>query len=75
MRTARPSHVKERATDSHRVGSLCLKGERWTRQNVTRRGRPEPENGTPVNMENGLHRDNGEGVAATPLPYPLVRSL
>ncbi len=33
-------------------------------------GRPEPERGTPVNMENGLHRDNGEGVAATPLPYP-----
>ena len=33
-------------------------------------GRPEPERGTPVNMENELHRDNGEGVAATPLPYP-----
>src|SRR6266436_2987984 len=36
------------------------------------RGRPEPESGTPVNMENRLHRDNGEGVAATPPPYPLV---
>src|SRR5438477_4948744 len=35
------------------------------------RGRPEPESGTPVNMENRLHCDNGEGVAATPPPYPL----
>src|SRR5258708_30629389 len=40
---------------------------------LTHRGRPEPENGTPVNMENRLHRDNGEGVAATPPPYPLNR--
>ena len=39
--------------------------------NVTRRGRPESETDTPVNIENGLYRDNGEGVAATPLPYPL----
>ena len=38
---------------------------------VTRRGRPELESYTPVNIENGLYRDNGEGVAATPLPYPL----
>src|SRR5207249_7621439 len=38
---------------------------------LTHRGRPEPESGTPVNMENRLHRDNGEGVAATPPPYPL----
>src|SRR2546428_7464892 len=36
-----------------------------------RRGRPELEGDTPVNIENGLYRDNGEGVAATPLPYPL----
>ncbi|MGH7868019.1 MAG: hypothetical protein ACREP9_10430, partial [Candidatus Dormibacteraceae bacterium] len=35
------------------------------------RGRPEREIRTPVNMGNGPHRDNGEGVAATPLPYPL----
>ncbi len=71
MRTARPSHVKELRTDSHQAGSLCPKSERLTREHVTRGGRPEPENGTPVNMENGLHRDNGEGVAATPLLYPL----
>ena len=36
-----------------------------------RGGRPESETDTPVNIENGLYRDNGEGVAATPLPYPL----
>ena len=42
---------------------------------VAHRGRPESEIDTPVNIENGLYRDNGEGVAATPLPYPLVRSL
>ena len=41
---------------------------------LSHRGRPEPESGTPVNMENRLHRDNGEGVAATPPPYPLERS-
>ena len=41
---------------------------------LTHRGRPEPESGTPVNMENRLHRDNGEGVAATPPPYPLEAS-
>src|SRR5437667_7256328 len=38
---------------------------------LSHRGRPEPESGTPVNMENRLHCDNGEGVAATPPPYPL----
>jgi hypothetical protein len=36
-------------------------------------GRPEREIRTPVNMENCLHRDNGEGVApASPLPARLV---
>ena len=35
-------------------------------------GRPVPERGTPVNMEKRLHCDNGEGVVATPLPYPPV---
>ena len=39
--------------------------------NVARRGRPESESDTPVNIGNGPYRDNGEGVAATPLPYPL----
>ncbi len=29
------------------------------------------ESYTPVNIVNGPYRDNGEGVAATPLPYPL----
>jgi len=40
--------------------------------NVARRGRPESESYTPVNIGNGPYRDNGEGVAATPLPYPLT---
>ena len=43
-----------------------------TRVSVASRGRPESETDTPVNIENGLYRDNGEGVAARPLPYPLV---
>src|SRR6266545_5334849 len=34
-------------------------------------GRPESETDTPANIGNGPYRDNGEGVAATPLPYPL----
>jgi hypothetical protein len=34
-------------------------------------GRPESETDTPVNIENGLYCDNGEGVASRPLPYPL----
>ena len=47
--------------------------ERMAAVAAVRWGRPVPERGTPVNMENRLHRDNGEGVAATPLPYPPVR--
>jgi len=38
------------------------------------RGRPERESRTPVNIEKELYRDNGEGVASAPLPYPLERS-
>jgi hypothetical protein len=34
-------------------------------------GRPESETDTPVNIGNGPYCDNGEGVAARPLPYPL----
>ena len=34
-------------------------------------GRPESETDTPANIGNGPYRDNGEGVAARPLPYPL----
>ena len=44
------------------------------RRHVAGRGRPERESRTPVNMGNEPHRDNGEGVAATPLPYPLLTS-
>jgi hypothetical protein len=35
-------------------------------------GRPERESRTPVNIVNQHYRDNGEGVAGRPLPYPLV---
>src|SRR5437867_13352595 len=52
-------------------GSLCPKSEPATRVTVAGGGRPESEIDTPVNIGNGLYRDNGEGVAATPLPYPL----
>ena len=38
---------------------------------MARGGRPESEIDTPVNIENRLYCDNGEGVAVTPLPYPL----
>ncbi len=42
---------------------LAPRGTSW-------RSRPVPETGTPVNMGNQPHRDNGDGVAAMPLPYP-----
>ena len=51
-------------------GSLCPKTESAARP-CRIWGRPESEIGTPVNIGNGPYRDNGEGVAATPLPYPL----
>ena len=35
------------------------------------RGSPGVETYTPVNIGNRPYRDNGEGVAARPLPYPL----
>jgi len=38
-------------------------------------GRPESETDTPVNIGNGPYRDNGEGVAARPLPYPLGQAF
>ena len=67
----RPTHVKERATDSPQVGFTLSKTGASNRGPVAGWGRPEQAICTPVNMENRLHRDNGEGVAATPLPYPL----
>ena len=65
-----PSHVKERRMDSPRSVHIGVRSV----VTLLHRGRPEPESGTPVNMENRLHRDNGEGVAATPPPYPLEDS-
>src|SRR5208283_1579326 len=48
--------------------------QNWNRRggNHADWGRPELESYTPVNIGNGPYRDNGEGVAATPLPYPLT---
>ena len=70
MRTA---HAKpcQRTPDGFSTGEFTLSiSERGARLRPAR-GSPEPERGTPVNMENRLHRDNGEGVALRPLPYPL----
>src|SRR5947208_13068350 len=68
----RPSHVKERRTDSPRgVHSVQNRSESGRRP--ARGGRPESESNTPVNIEDGLYRDNGERVVATPPSYPLVR--
>ncbi len=39
--------------------------------NVIGGGRPESAIDTPVNIGNRPYGDNGEGVAETPLPYPL----
>jgi hypothetical protein len=38
-------------------------------------GSPELERGTPVNMENGLHCHNGEGMAAWAFPLPTRRGV
>jgi len=57
--------------DSPRRGSLCPNSEPLTGATVTGGGRPESDIDTPVNIGNRPYRDNGEGVAATPLPYPL----
>lgn len=39
------------------------------------RGRPVTATVTLVNMGNQPHRDNGEGLAATPAPYPLTEAF
>jgi len=51
------------------VGSATA-GPPIPRQGQPLGGRPELESDTPVNIGNGPYRDNGEGVAATPLSYP-----
>ena len=38
------------------------------------RGRPVTARVMLVNMGNQPHRDNGEGLAATPAPYPLTET-
>ena len=58
-------------TDSPREGFTLSQSGASPAGAPARGGRPELENYTPVNIGNGLYCDNGEGVAATPLPYPL----
>src|SRR5438093_249489 len=75
LRVMRTAHAKpcQRTVDGLPAGwgSLCPKSEPATRQIVAGWGRPESEIDTPVNIGNGPYRDNGEGVAPMPLPYPL----
>src|SRR3974390_2288017 len=71
MRTAlRPSHVKERWSDSHRVGSLCPNSERVTR--AKRHARESPGAGKQHAGKYGewtpSRQRGGGGVTATPLP-------
>jgi hypothetical protein len=56
-------------------GSLCPKSESATRDSAANGGRPELKTYTPVNIGNGPYRDNGKGVAARPLPYPLGQQV
>ena len=63
MKTASAKAMsKNPARTPHGGGSLCPNSER-ARRSLTRGGRPESESDTPVNIENRLYRDNGEGVA------------
>jgi len=66
---------RERKHSSVQVGLPILWGKvcplQEHRAPARCRRRPVRERRSPVNMENRLHRDNGEGVAARPLPYPL----
>ena len=55
----------------HGVGFTLSKFGAYGRVRAAGGGRPESEIDTPVNIGNGPYRDNGEGVAAMPLPYPL----
>ena len=76
LQAMRTAHAKpcQRTADELPTGGFTLStfGAR-DRVLVAGWGRPELENYTPVNIGNGPYRDNGEGVAATPLPYPLER--
>jgi hypothetical protein len=65
----------QRTQDGLPTGGVHSVQNRSGRQpELRRRGRPERANRTPVNMGNQPLRDNGEGVASRPLPYPLRES-
>jgi hypothetical protein len=76
LQAMRTAHAKpcQRTADGLPTGGFTLSkfGAR-DKVLVAGGGRPELEINTPVNIGNGPYCDNGEGVAATPLPYPLER--
>ena len=71
MRTAHAKPCQRTADELPTGGFTLSKFGACHRVFVAGWGRPELEIYTPVNIGNGPYRDNGEGVAATPLPYPL----
>ena len=71
MRTAHAKPCQSTVNGLPPGGSLCPTSESAAQVSDAEGGRPESETDTPVNIGNGPYRDNGEGVAATPLPYPL----
>ena len=70
MRTAHAKPCQRTADELPTGGFTLSKFGARDRVLVAGGGRPELEIYTPVNIGNGPYRDNGEGVAATPLPYP-----
>ena len=71
MRTAHAKPCQRTANELPTGGFTLSKFGARDRVLIAGGGRPELESYTPVNIGNGPYRDNGEGVAATPLPYPL----
>jgi len=71
MRTAHAKPCQRTADELPTGGFTLSKFGACDRVLVAGGGRPELEIYTPVNIGNRPYRDNGEGVAPTPLPYPL----
>jgi len=63
MRQVRPPRMRLSPEPPHAPESGPAMGDA-----IASGGRPESETDTPANTGNGPYRDNGEGVAATPLP-------
>ena len=71
MRTAHAKPCQRTANELPTGGFTLSKFGACDRVLIAGGGRPESEIDTPVNIGNRPYRDNGEGVAPTPLPYPL----